>query len=38
VQNTVTPTAFLQFQNGSLQLVWPQSIASAKVKPKKGWD
>ena len=38
VQNTITPTAFLQFQNGSLQLVWPQSIASAKVKPKKGWD
>jgi branched-chain amino acid transport system substrate-binding protein len=38
VQNTVTPTAFLQFQNGTLQLVWPQSIASAKVKPKKGWD
>ena len=38
VQNTITPTAFLQFQNGSLQLVWPNSIASAKVKPKKGWD
>jgi branched-chain amino acid transport system substrate-binding protein len=38
VQNTVTPTAFLQFQNGTLQLVWPHSIASAKVKPKKGWD
>jgi branched-chain amino acid transport system substrate-binding protein len=38
VQNVITPTAFLQFQNGTLQLVWPPSFASAKVRPKKGWD
>lgn len=38
VQNTITPTAFLQFQSGALQLVWPASFASAKVQAKKGWD
>ena len=35
VQNTITPTAFLQFQNGTLQLVWPSSFASAKVRAEE---
>jgi branched-chain amino acid transport system substrate-binding protein len=38
VQNSITPTAFLQFQKGSLQLIWPPSFASAKFQPKKGWE
>ena len=37
VQNSVTPTAFVQYQKGRLQIVWPASIASAKYGPKKGW-
>jgi len=37
VQNVITPTAFLQIQKGKLQLVWPQSIATSKFEPKKGW-
>jgi branched-chain amino acid transport system substrate-binding protein len=37
VQNTITPTAFLQIQKGKLQLVWPQTIATSKFEPKKGW-
>lgn len=38
VQNVITPTAFLQFQDGNMQLVWPGSFASSKVRKKKGWD
>jgi branched-chain amino acid transport system substrate-binding protein len=37
VQNTVTPTAFLQIQGSELQLVWPKSIATSPFKPKIGW-
>jgi len=37
VQNTVTPTAFLQIQGNELQLVWPKSIATSAFKPKTGW-
>jgi branched-chain amino acid transport system substrate-binding protein len=37
VQNTITPTAFVQMQKGKLQIVWPKSIASATYEPKKGW-
>jgi branched-chain amino acid transport system substrate-binding protein len=37
VQNVITPTAFLQIQNGQLQLVWPKDIATAQFEPKKGW-
>jgi branched-chain amino acid transport system substrate-binding protein len=37
VQNTITPTAFVQYQNGKLQIVWPASFATAKYQPKKGW-
>lgn len=34
VENIVTPTAFLQIQNGRLQLVWPASIATSDFQPK----
>ena len=37
VQNTITPTAFVQTQQGKLKLVWPKSIANAEYVPKKGW-
>jgi branched-chain amino acid transport system substrate-binding protein len=37
VQNTITPTAFVQYQKGRLQIVWPASIATGKVEAKKGW-
>jgi branched-chain amino acid transport system substrate-binding protein len=37
VQNAITPTAFVQYQGGKMQIVWPSSIASAKYQPKKGW-
>ncbi len=37
VQNAITPTAFLQVQGDKLQIVWPQSIATADFKPKTGW-
>lgn len=32
VQNAVTPTAFVQRQGDKVQLVWPQSIATAPLK------
>ena len=37
VQNSITPTAFVQYQKGRLQIVWPASIATGKYQPKKGW-
>ena len=37
VQNVVTPTAFVQYQKGKLQIVWPKSMASSQYQPKKGW-
>ena len=37
VQNAVTPTAFVQYQKGKLQIVWPASIATGKFEAKKGW-
>lgn len=37
VQNAITPTAFVQYQKGKLQIVWPASIATGKYEPKKGW-
>lgn len=32
VQNAVTPTAFVQRQGGTVQLVWPESIATSPVQ------
>lgn len=37
VQNAITPTSFVQYQKGRLQIVWPASIATGKYEPKKGW-
>lgn len=37
VQNVITPTAFVQYQGGKLQVVWPNSIATSEFKPKMGW-
>lgn len=37
VQNVITPTAFVQYQKGKLQLVWPSSMATSKFAPKVGW-
>jgi branched-chain amino acid transport system substrate-binding protein len=37
VQNAITPTAFVQYQKGKLQIVWPPSIATGKYEPKKSW-
>jgi len=37
VQNSITPTAFLQIQGSELQLVWPKAIATSGFKAKTGW-
>jgi branched-chain amino acid transport system substrate-binding protein len=34
VQNAVTPTAFLQLQEGEMHLIWPTSIATSAYKPR----
>ncbi len=31
VENAITPTAFLQLQNGEMDIVWPKSIATATL-------
>jgi branched-chain amino acid transport system substrate-binding protein len=31
VENAVTPTAFVQRQDGKMQLVWPQAVATAPL-------
>jgi branched-chain amino acid transport system substrate-binding protein len=37
VQNSITPTAFVQTQKGKLQIVWPKSIATGQYEAKKSW-
>lgn len=37
VQNSMTPTSFLQIQDGSLELVWPEQIKTKDFRPKTGW-
>ncbi|WP_158970398.1 amino acid ABC transporter substrate-binding protein [Chachezhania sediminis] len=37
VQNTVTPTGFVQIQDGKIELVWPAEIATSDFQPKQGW-
>lgn len=34
VENVVTPTAFLQLQNGEMHLVWPAEVATAAYTPR----
>ncbi len=36
-ENGTTPVAFLQIQNGTFQIVWPASIATAPFEPKTSW-
>ncbi len=38
VQNDVTPTMFLQFQNGEIEIVHPPEMATARFQPKTGWE
>jgi branched-chain amino acid transport system substrate-binding protein len=38
VQNRLTPTMFLQFQNGTGQIVYPPSQQTAPFMPKSGWQ
>lgn len=37
VQNAITPTAFLEIEDGKIELVWPDSIATAPFKLKTSW-
>ncbi|MDX2482452.1 MAG: amino acid ABC transporter substrate-binding protein [Pseudodonghicola sp.] len=37
VQNEVTPTGFVQIQDGKIELVWPDSVKTADYAPKQGW-
>ena len=37
VENAVTPTAFLEIQGHSIELIWPPAIATAKFQPKSSW-
>lgn len=37
VENSITPTAFLQFQGGEAQLVWPKEISTNTFTPKGPW-
>jgi branched-chain amino acid transport system substrate-binding protein len=34
VQNSLTPTAFLQLQEDEMHLIWPSSIATSAYKPR----
>lgn len=38
VQNVTTPTMFLQFQDGVVQIVHPPEMATAKFRPKLKWE
>jgi branched-chain amino acid transport system substrate-binding protein len=37
VQNTLTPTSFLQIQDNALELVWPDSVKTKDFRPKTAW-
>ena len=34
-ENTATPGTVGQWQNGEFEVVWPQSVATAKLHPNK---
>ncbi|WP_428929475.1 amino acid ABC transporter substrate-binding protein [Marinibacterium sp. SX1] len=38
VQNVVTPTGFVQIQDGKIELVWPEAIKTSDYQPKTGWE
>ncbi|MEJ2717712.1 MAG: ABC transporter substrate-binding protein, partial [Deltaproteobacteria bacterium] len=38
LENTQTPSMILQWQKGTLEIVWPKSVATAKLEfPKPKW-
>lgn len=37
VQNVITPTAFLQIQDGEIELVWPDTVKTKDFRPKTAW-
>jgi branched-chain amino acid transport system substrate-binding protein len=37
VENILTPTSFLQIQDGDMQIVWPESFKTAEFRPKEKW-
>lgn len=37
VENAVTPTMFLQLQDGEAQIIWPPDQATAQFRPKPAW-
>jgi branched-chain amino acid transport system substrate-binding protein len=37
VQNSVTPTMFLQLQDGEAQIIWPPDQSTAAFRPKPAW-
>ncbi len=38
VVNASTKPGLLQFQDGTLQIIWPREIATAQYRPKQGWS
>jgi branched-chain amino acid transport system substrate-binding protein len=37
-ENTETPSMILQWQKGDLEIIWPESVATAKpLFPKPEW-
>jgi branched-chain amino acid transport system substrate-binding protein len=38
VENSTTPTAFLQLQGGEAQLIWPAAVATSSYRPKAPWS
>ena len=38
VQNVITPTAFVQYQKGKLQIVWPKSSPPASTSRRRAGD
>lgn len=37
VQNAITPTGFLQIQDGKIHVIWPKSRETSAFQPKTGW-
>jgi branched-chain amino acid transport system substrate-binding protein len=37
VQNILTPTSFLQIQDGDVELIWPDDVKTKDFRPKKAW-
>jgi branched-chain amino acid transport system substrate-binding protein len=37
-ENVATPAGLLQIQNGGMEIIWPESIATSNFMPKSGWS